>query len=104
MKIYEAPRVPEGQSSADNSVVATARRELWLVAMQLASLPQWVALALVIQAYHLTYVQLSDFDYVKAIDFRSIYGVKKMSPSTLRTLVLLLFQLTQQRIHKEKIK
>ena len=50
------------------------------------------------------YVQLSDFDYVKAIDFRSIYGVKKMSPDNAQDVVFLLFQLTQQRIHKEKIK
>ena len=27
------------------------------------------------------YVQLSDYDYVKGMDLRTIYGTKKMSPS-----------------------
>jgi hypothetical protein len=81
VKIYEAPRVPEGQSSADNSVVATARRAVMVGrdAVSFASPVGGLGASDTGVPFD-AYVQLSDFDYVKAIDFRSIYGVKKMSP------------------------
>lgn len=80
--IYQAPRVPQGVSSADSSVVSNVRRAVMVGrdALSFASPDGGLDFSGSGTPFEL-YVQLSDYDYVRGIDMRCNYGVKKMSPS-----------------------
>ena len=81
-KIYEVPRVPQGVSGADSSVVTTVRRAV-IVGRDAASYASpfgGIGMNDTNVPFKM-YVQLSDYDYIKGMDLRTIYGVKKMSPS-----------------------
>lgn len=81
-KIYEVPRVPQGVSGSDSSVVTTVRRAV-IVGRDAASYASpfgGIALNDKTVPFKM-YVQLSDYDYIKGMDLRTIYGIKKMSPS-----------------------
>jgi hypothetical protein len=81
-KIYEVPRVPQGVTDAAGAVVTTVRRAIIVGrdAVSYASPFGGVALTDKTVPFKM-YVQLSDYDYIKGMDLRTIYGIKKMSPS-----------------------
>jgi hypothetical protein len=80
--IYQASRVAQGESGADSSVVTTARRAVLVGkdALSFASPFGGIGRGDKDVPFKL-YTELSDYDYIKGMDLRSIYGVKKMSPS-----------------------
>lgn len=82
IEIYQAPRVSQGESSADSSVVTTVRRAVMVGkdALSFASPVGGIGKDDTSVPFKM-YVQLSDYDYVKGMDLSSIYGIKKMSPS-----------------------
>ena len=82
MKIYQAPRVASGASSADDSSIPTVRRAVLVGkdALSFASPFGGIGSSDTNVPFKM-YVQLSDYDYIKGMDLSSIYGVKKMSPS-----------------------
>lgn len=81
-KIYEVPRVPQGVTDSAGAVITTVRRAIIVGrdAVSYASPFGGVALTDKTVPFKM-YVQLSDYDYIKGMDLRTIYGVKKMSPS-----------------------
>jgi len=82
VKIYQAPRVAEGANSSTSAVITTVRRAV-LVGKDAASFASpfgGIGKGDKDVPFKM-YVQLSDYDYIKGMDLRSIYGVKKMSPS-----------------------
>lgn len=81
-KIYEVPRIPQGVSGADSSVVTTVRRAVIVGrdAVSYASPNGGIATGDKTVPFKM-YVQLSDYDYIKGMDLRTNYGIKKMSPS-----------------------
>lgn len=80
--IYQAPRIPNGVSSADSSVVTSARRAVMcgMDALSFASPFGGIGPNDTNVPFKM-YNQLSDYDYIKGMDLSSIYGIKKMSPS-----------------------
>jgi len=82
VKIYQAPRVAQGVNGSTSAVVTAARRAVLVGkdALSFAS-PVGGISANDTKVPFKMFVQLSDYDYIKGMDFRSIYGVKKMSPS-----------------------
>lgn len=82
VKIYQAGRVAQGERSDTSAVITTVRRAV-LVGMDALSFaspfgginPSDTGVPFKL------YSQLSDYDYIKGQDLRTIYGVKKMSPS-----------------------
>lgn len=79
--IYQAPRVPQGESSADSSVVANARRAVMVGRDALSFASPFGGLDFSAGGTPFKmYVQLSDYDYIKGMDLRCLYGIKKMSP------------------------
>jgi hypothetical protein len=80
--IYQAPRVAQGANGSTSAVVTAARRAVLVGkdALSFAS-PVGGISASDTQVPFKMFVQLSDYDYIKGMDFRSIYGIKKMSPS-----------------------
>ncbi len=82
VKIYQAPRVAQGVNGSTSAVVTSARRAVLVGkdALSFAS-PVGGINANDTQVPFKMFVQLSDYDYIKGMDFRSIYGIKKMSPS-----------------------
>lgn len=81
-KIYEASRVSNGENSSNSASVATARRAVIVGrdALSFGSPFGGIGMSDKDVPFKM-YVQLSDYDYVKGMDLRSLYGVKKMSPS-----------------------
>lgn len=81
VKIYQAPRVANGASSADDSVITTVRRAVLVGrdALTFASPFGGISQNDTDVPFKM-YVQFSDYDYIKGQDLRSIYGVKKLSP------------------------
>lgn len=81
--IYSRNRVPQGQSSADSSVVANTRRAV-LCGKNAAAFASKFSGALVdlkrangnVPLKFMT--QLKDYDYISGIEARMIYGVKKL--------------------------
>lgn len=82
VKIYQAPRVAQGVNGSTSAVVTAARRAVLVGkdALSFAS-PVGGISASDKQVPFKMFVQLSDYDYIKGMDFRSILGIKKMSPS-----------------------
>lgn len=82
VKIYRVPRIPQGVSSADSSVVSNVRRAVMVGrdALSFASPFGGLDFSQGGTPFKM-YVQLADYDYIKGMDLRCIYGVKKMSPS-----------------------
>lgn len=82
VKLYQATRVPEGQNSSTNAVVPTVRRAVIVGrdAVSFASPMGGISSSDTGVPFKM-YVQLSDYDYIKGMDLRSNYGIKKMSPS-----------------------
>lgn len=82
VKIYQAGRVAQGLRSDTSAVITTVRRAVMVGkdALSFASPfgginPKDTGVPFKM------YSQLSDYDYVKGQDLRTIYGIKKMSPS-----------------------
>lgn len=82
VKIYRAPRVPLGVNSSTGAVINTVRRAVLVGkhALSYASPFGGIAKSDTNVPFKM-YVQLSDYNYVKGMDLRSLYGIKKMSPS-----------------------
>lgn len=82
VKIYTAPRVAIGANSGSNAAITTVRRAVMVGrdALSFAS-PISSLSANETNVPFKAYAQLSDYDYIKGIDMRGIYGIKKMSPS-----------------------
>jgi len=79
--IYEAPRIPNGVSSADSSLVANTKRAVLVGrdAMSFASpfggRPSDTDVPMKL------FSQLKDYDYYKGQEARLLYGMRKMTPS-----------------------
>lgn len=82
VKIYQAPRVAQGANSSTDAVITTVRRAVMVGrdALSFASPFGGIGMSDTDVPFKM-YVQLSDYDYVKGMDLRSLYGIKKMSPS-----------------------
>jgi len=82
VNIYQAPRVAFGANSSSSAVIPSVRRAVLVGkdALSFAS-PVGGIGAGDKQVPFKMFVQLSDYDYIKGMDFRSIMGIKKMSPS-----------------------
>lgn len=82
VKIYQAPRVANGANSSTSAVITTVRRAVMVGkdALSFASPFGGIGTSDRDVPFKM-YVQLSDYDYIKGMDLRSIYGIKKMSPS-----------------------
>ena len=81
-KIYEAPRVAQGENSSNQASVSNVRRAVIVGrdALSFASPFGGIGRGDTDVPFKM-YYQLSDYDYIKGMDLRSLYGVKKMSPS-----------------------
>lgn len=82
VKIFATPRVAYGANASTSDVITTVRRAV-LVGRDAASFASpfgGIDLNGSGVPFRL-YVQLSDYEAVKGMDLRSIYGLKKMSPS-----------------------
>ncbi len=83
-KIYEAPRVANGVNASTSAVITTVRRAVIVgrdalsFASPFGGMPKTGGNP---STPFKMYSQLSDYDYIKGMDLRSIYGVKSMSPS-----------------------
>ena len=82
VKIYRAPRVTQGQNSSTSAVITTVRRAVMVGkhALSYASPFGGIAKGDTDVPFKM-FVQLSDYDYIKGMDLRCLYGLKKMSPS-----------------------
>lgn len=82
VKIYQASRIPTGANSSTSAEITTVRRAVMVGkdALSFASPVGGIGRGDKDVPFKM-YVQLSDYDYIKGMDLRSIYGVKKMSPS-----------------------
>lgn len=82
VKIYQAGRVAQGERSDTSAVITTVRRAVMvgMDALSFASPFGGINPSDTGVPFKL-YSQLSDYDYIKGQDLRTIYGVKKMSPS-----------------------
>lgn len=80
--IYQAQRVAQGARSDTSAVISTVRRAVLVGkdALSFASPFGGIGSGDRDVPFKM-YVQLSDYDYIKGMDLRTIYGVKKMSPS-----------------------
>jgi hypothetical protein len=81
VNIYQVPRIPNGVSSADSSVVANTKRNV-LVGRNAVSFASPYGgrpsdTDVPIRVSH----QLDDYEYWKGTETRMIYGLKKMAPS-----------------------
>lgn len=79
--IYEAPRIPNGISSADSSVVTTAKRAVMVGRDALSFASPFGGRVTDNDVPIKMFNQLKDYDYFKGNEGRLIYGMKKMSPS-----------------------
>ena len=82
VKIYRAPRVVPGQNSSSSANISTVRRAVMVGkdALSFASPFGGIGKSDTDVPFKM-FVQLSDYDYIKGMDLRCIYGLKKMSPS-----------------------
>lgn len=82
VKIYRAPRVVFGQNSSTSAAITTVRRAVMVGkdALSYASPFGGIGKDDTDVPFKM-YVQLSDYDYIKGMDLRCLYGIKKMSPS-----------------------
>jgi len=82
VKIYQAPRTANGENSSTSAVISTVRRATLVGkdALSFASPFGGIGMGDKNVPFKM-YQQLSDYDYIKGMDLRSLYGVKKMSPS-----------------------
>lgn len=82
VKIYQAPRVAQGENSSSSAVITTVRRAVMVGKDALSYASPFGGIGMSDRDVPFKmYVQLSDYDYIKGMDLRSIYGIKKMSPS-----------------------
>lgn len=81
-KIYEAPRVANGENGSSGAVITTVRRAVVVGRDALSFASPFGGIGSKDKDVPFKmFVQLSDYDYYKGMDLRSIYGIKKMSPS-----------------------
>jgi len=82
VKIYEVPRVAQGANSSSSAVITTVRRAVMVGrdAVSFASPFGGIGAGDKNVPFKM-YSQLSDYDYVKGQDLRTIMGLKKMAPS-----------------------
>lgn len=82
VKIYQAPRVAQGADSGTSAVVSTVRRGVLVGkdALSYASVEGGISADAKSVPFKM-FVQLSDYDYIKGMDFAARFGIKKMSPS-----------------------
>lgn len=82
IEIYATARVAYGENSSSSAVITNVRRAVLVGkdALSFASPFGGIGSGDTDVPFKM-YVQLSDYDYVKGMDLRSIYGVKKMTPS-----------------------
>lgn len=82
IKIYQAQRVAIGANSSSSAAITTVRRAVLVGkdALSFASPVGGIGKDDKDVPFKM-YTQLSDYDYIKGMDLRTIYGVKKMSPS-----------------------
>lgn len=82
VKIYQAPRVAQGANSSSSAVITTVRRAVMVGKDALSFASPFGGIGTNDRDVPFKmYVQLSDYDYLKGMDLRSLYGIKKMSPS-----------------------
>lgn len=79
--IYEAPRIPNGISSADSTVVANTKRAVLVGRDALSFASPFGGRPSDTDVPMKMFSQLKDYDYYKGQEARLIYGIKKMSPS-----------------------
>lgn len=79
--IYEAPRIPAGISSADNTVVANTKRAVLVGRDALSFASPFGGRVSDTDVPMKMFSQLKDYDYFKGQESRMIYGLKKMAPS-----------------------
>ncbi len=79
--IYQAPRIPNGVSSADSSIVANTKRAVMLGTDALSFASPFGGRVTDTDVPLKMFNQLKDYDYSKGQEARLLYGIKKMSPS-----------------------
>ena len=79
--IYEAPRIPNGISSADSTVVANTRRAVLVGRDALSFASPFGGRPSDKDVPMKMFSQLKDYDYFKGQESRLLYGMKKMAPS-----------------------
>lgn len=79
--IYEVPRIPNGISSADSTVVANTRRGVLLGRDAIAFASPFGGRPTDSDVPMKMFSQLKDYDYYKGQEARLLYGIKKMSPA-----------------------
>lgn len=79
--IYEAPRIPNGISSADSSVVANTKRAVLVGRDALSFASPFGGRPSDTDVPMKMFSQLKDYDYYKGQEARLLYGIKKMAPS-----------------------
>lgn len=79
--IYEAPRSPNGISSADNTVVANTRRAVLVGRDALSFASPFGGRPTDKDVPMKMFSQLKDYEYSKGQEARLLYGIKKMAPS-----------------------
>lgn len=82
-KLYEAPRVAFGANSSTGAVITTVRRAVIVGrdALSFASPFGGINMSKDTRGPFKMYDQLADYEYIRGIDMRGLYGIKKMSPS-----------------------
>lgn len=79
--LYEAPRVAYGQNSSTSAVITTVRRAV-LVGRDAASFASpYGGRPTDSDVPVKFFAQFKDYDYMKGLEARTIYGIKKMSPA-----------------------
>lgn len=79
--IYEAPRIPNGISSADSTVVANTKRAVLVGRDALSFASPFGGRPTDKDVPMKMFSQLKDYDYFKGQESRLLYGIKKMAPS-----------------------
>lgn len=79
--LYEAPRIPNGVSSADSTVVANTRRAVLVGRDALSFASPFGGRPTDKDVPMKMFSQLKDYDYFKGQEARLLYGMKKMAPS-----------------------
>lgn len=79
--IYEAPRIPNGISSADSTLVANTKRAVLVGRDALSFASPFGGRPSDNDVPLKMFSQLKDYDYYKGQEARLLYGIKKMTPS-----------------------
>jgi len=79
--IYEAPRIPNGISSADSSLVSNTKRAVLVGRDALSFASPFGGRPTDKDVPMKMFSQLKDYDYYKGQEARLLYGMKKMAPS-----------------------